>query len=114
MFSFDEELGAYAAELNGVEFVCDEPQDSYEEEARKLSKLYAEKLPEIIAFMLPGLQQFFGKVDPDELPRLLGKPTIDLGTFQMMYMEQTLDDTHIIELEYGDDFEEFSCFNIDG
>ena len=47
MFSFDEELGAYAAELNGVEFVCDEPQDSYEEEARKLSKLYAEKLPEI-------------------------------------------------------------------
>ena len=64
--------------------------------------------------MLPELQQVYGAVDKAKLPRLLGKPTINLSTFQIMYLEQTLDDTHIIEFEYGDDFEEFYYFNIDG
>lgn len=114
MFTFDEELDGYAAELNGVEFICDEPQDGYEEEARELSRLYYEKLPEMIEFMLPELRQVYGEVDKARLPQLLGKPTVNLTTFQIMYMEQTLDDSHIIEFEYGDNFEEFSCFSIDG
>ena len=114
MFKFDEERGEYVAELNGVEFVCDEPEDGYEAEAQKLSKLYFEKLPEMIEFMLPELQEVYGNIDQAALPQLLGKPTIDLTTYQIMYMEQTLDDAHIIELEYGDDFEEFYYFNIDG
>lgn len=114
MFKFDEEREEYVAELNGVEFICDEPQDGYEEEAQKLSELYLEKLPEMIEFMLPDLQQVYGEIDMDSLPQLLGKPTVNLDTFQIMYMEQTLDDTHILEFEYGDDFEEFFYFNIDG
>ena len=36
MFKFDEERDEYVAELNGVEFVCDEPEDGYEKEAQKL------------------------------------------------------------------------------
>ena len=64
--------------------------------------------------MLPELQQVYGAVDKAKLPWLLGKPTINLGTFQIMYLEQTLDDTHIIEFEYGYDFEGFYYFNIDG
>ncbi len=114
MFKFDEERDEYVAELNGVEFVCDEPQDDYEGEVQRLSELYFEKLPEMIEFMLPSLQQVYGEVDKAKLPQLLGKPTINLDTFQIMYLEQTLDGTHIIEFEYGDDFEEFFCFNIDG
>ena len=114
MFRFDEERDEYVAQLNGVELVCDEPQDGYEEEAQKLSKLYFEKLPEMIEFMLPELQQVYGEIDKAELPQLLGKPTINLSTFQIMYMEQALDDAHIIEFEYGEDFEEFFYFNIDG
>lgn len=114
MFKFDESRDEYVAQLNGVEFVCDEPQDDYEEEAQKLSKLYFEKLPKMIDFMLPELRQVYGEVDKAELSQLLGKPTINLSTFQIMYMEQTLDETHIIEFEYGDDFEEFYYFNIDG
>lgn len=114
MFKFDEEWDEYVAELNGVEFVCDEPEDGYEEEAQKLSKLYFEKLPEMIEFMLPELQQVYGDIDKSKLPQLLGKPTINLTTCQVMYMEQTLDDTHIIEFEYAGDFEGFEYFNIDG
>jgi len=114
MFKFDEERDEYVAELNGVEFVCDEPQDGDEEEAQKLSELYFEKLPEMIEFMLPELQKVYGEIDKAELPRLLGKPTIDLTACQIMYLEQTLDDIHIIEFEFSDDFEEFFYFNIDG
>ena len=114
MFKFDEERDEYVAQINGVEFVCDEPQDGYDEEAQKLSKLYFEKLPNMIEFMLPELQQVYGEVDKVKLPQLLGKPTINLSTFQIMYMEQTLDDCHVIEFEYGDDFEDFFYFNIDG
>lgn len=113
-FKFDEELDEYVAELNGVEFVCDEPQDSYKKEAQKLSKLYYEKLPEMIEFMLPELQQVYGEVEKAKLPQLLGKPTINLSTFQIMYAEQTLDDIHIIGFEYSDNFEEFFYFSIDG
>lgn len=114
MFKFDEERDGYVAELNGVEFICDEPQENYKNEAQKLSKLYIEKLPEMIEFMLPELQEIYGEVDKDKLLGLLGKPTINLSTFQIMYLEQTLDDSHIIEFEYCDDFKEFFYFNIDG
>lgn len=114
MFKFDEEREEYVAELNGVKFVCDEPEDGAEEEVQKLSKLYLKKQPEMIDFMLPELQQIYGDIDKAELLQLLGKPTINLTTCQIMYMEQTLDDSHIIEFEYGDDFSEFYYFNIDG
>ena len=114
MFKFDDERDEYVAELNGVEFVCDEPEDGDEEEAQKLSKLYFEKLPEMIEFMWPELQQVYRDIDKAKLPQLLGKPTINLTTCQIMYMEQALDDTHIIEFEYTDDFTGFECFNIDG
>ena len=80
MFKFDEERDEYVAELNGVEFVCDKPEDSFEEEAQKLSKLYFEKLPEMLEFMLPELQQVYGNIDKAKLPQLLGKPTINLTT----------------------------------
>ena len=107
MFKFDDERDEYVAELNGVEFVCDEPEDGDEEEAQKLSKLYFEKLPEMIEFMWPELQQVYGDIDKAKLPQLLGKPTINLTTCQIMYMEQALDDTHIIEFEYTYDFAVF-------
>jgi len=114
VFKFDEEREEYVAELNGVEFVCEELEDDCEAEAQKLSKLYFEKLPEMIEFMLPELEEIYGSVDKENLPELLGKPTVNLTTYQIMYMEHTLDDMHIIEFEYADDFAGFECFNIDG
>ena len=51
---------------------------------------------------LPELQQIYGNTDQAKLLQLLGKPTINLTTYQIMFMEQTLDGTHIIELEHDD------------
>ena len=80
-FKFDEERDQYVAQFKGVEFFCNEPQDDYKKEAQKLAKLYFEKLPKMIEFMLPELQEIYGDVDKDRLPGLLGKPTINLSTF---------------------------------
>jgi len=114
LFNFDEEREEYVAELNGVEFTCDEPEDGDEEEAQRLSELYFEKLPDMIDFMLPELRQVYGEIGRDELPELLGKPTINLTTCQIMYLEHELDADHIIEFEYDGDFDEFFYFSIDG
>ena len=40
---------------------------------------------------LPELQQIYGNTDQAKLLQLLGKPTINLTTYQIMFMEQTLD-----------------------
>ena len=68
----------------------------------------------MLEFMLPELQQVYGDINKAKLPQLLGKPTINLTAYQIMYMEQTLDDTHINEIEYAADFAGCECFNVDG
>ena len=49
LFSFDEEADAYTAVVNGVEFLCDDVEEGYDEEARRMAELYPEKLPEMVA-----------------------------------------------------------------
>lgn len=55
-----EERDEYVAGLNGVEFVCDEPEDGFVEEAQKLSKLYFEKLPKCSNLYCPNYSRFMG------------------------------------------------------
>ena len=43
MFHFDDDLEKYMVEIDGVAFACEEPREDYEEEARKLARLYGEK-----------------------------------------------------------------------
>ena len=109
----DEELGGYTAVLDGVAFFCDKVRDGYEAEARKLAALYPQKLPEILDFLIPEMEPIYGELDRASLPERLGRPTINLDTFQIQYLEQSLD-KHIIEFEYAGNFEEFFYFNIDG
>ena len=113
LFSFDEEADAYTAVVNGVEFLCDDVEEGYDEEARRMAELYPEKLPEILDFLIPQMQPIYGALDRAALPEQLGPPTIHLDTFKIQYLSQSLDE-HILEFEYTGDFEEFSYFNIDG
>jgi len=114
MFRYDEEQGFYLAEVNGLEFVSEEEPEFSEEEVRGLAKSYQEHLPRILDFMLPSLEGFYGKLDKTELPRLLGRPQIDLDTSQVAYCEHTLDETHVIGFEFYDDFETLENLSIDG
>jgi hypothetical protein len=44
----------------------------------------------------------------------LGKPTIDLDMCRLSYIEHTLDDVHIIDVEFSGVFEKLLCSAIDG
>lgn len=114
MFHFDDDLEKYMVEIDGVAFACEEPREDYEEEARKLARLYGEKQQALAEFLLPELQEIFEGVTAANLFQRLGKPIIDLSAFQIQYFDQTLDKGHIIQCEYDEDFEGFSCFSLDG
>ncbi len=114
MFQYSEEEERWLAEVNGIEFVSEEEPELSEEEVRGLAERYQENLPRILNFMLPSLEGFYGKLDKTELPRLLGRPQIDLDTSQVAYCEHTLDETHVIGFEFYDDFETLENLTIDG
>ena len=56
----------------------------------------------------------FGVSDTDIIQKALGKPQIDLDRSMIVYCEQTLDDIHIISVEFGELFTEFYYASIDG
>ena len=116
MFKHDEEWDACLAELNGIEFICEEPSEELEETAKRLAEVYEDRLPALAEFILEELETDgldFGPLTVPELTAALGKPQIDLDTSVIHYMEQTLDD-HVFDVEYDGDLEEFLIFTLDG
>ncbi len=118
MFKYSEEDSAYLAELNGIEFICEEPSGELEELAKRLAKRYEERLPALADFILEemeadGLIPAYGPLSAKELAAALGKPQIDLDQSAVHYLEQTLDG-HIFDVEFAGDLEEFLIFTIDG
>ena len=116
MINFDEELELYTTDIAGVIFTWEEePPKDAEEQAAAAAANYRERLPEIIAFMLPSLRQMYGEVTAEEAARKIGRPSIDLDAGQVSYCEQRFDDMHIFSFEFsGDDFQELDYLSIDG
>lgn len=114
IFVYDEEENIYSAKIDGIEFVCEEATAEFEKAAPALAKAYQAKLPQIVAFMLEDISDFFGATTEEQLINSLGTPQIDLDREVVTYLEHTLDDAHIIEIEYGGQFDEFYQVNIDG
>lgn len=114
LFEFDEKQKGYIAEIDSMRFYCEELKPEYEILAKELADSYEEKLPEIIEFMLPEIQEIFGDVSEEELMEAIGIPQIDLDREIISYLEQTLDDIHIIDVEFSGIFDEFFEVKIDG
>ena len=114
MFKYSEEDGAYLAELSGIEVVCEEPSGELEAAAKKLAELYEDRLPEIAAYILPGLENMFEGLTVEKLIADLGTPQIDLDVSTITYLEQTLDESHIFTLEFDGAMEELLEFTVDG
>ncbi len=113
MFHYSEEDGAYLAELDGIEFTCEEPSEECEALARVLAGRYEERLPDLAEFILEEAGGIFGPLTAEELTIHLGKPQIDLDRSCVTYLEQDLDD-HILEVEFEGELEEFLYFTMDG
>lgn len=114
LFVFDAEEGIHSAKIDGIEFVCEEIKPEFERSVPALAQAYPEKLPQIAAFILEDITEVFGDITEDDLIDALGTPQIDLDREVITYLEHTLDDAHIIEIEYGGLLDEFYGVSIDG
>lgn len=114
MFEYDEKYEEYSAEINGVKIVCEEVMVGYEEQAIRLAESYSRRLTDIAEFMLPDIVEMYGEMTRDDLIKKLGKPEIDLDGNMLSYFEHTLDEMHIIEMEFEGDFEKLFYLAIDG
>jgi len=114
MFKYNEKRKKYYAELDGIKFCCKELKAHYERYAFELATQYEVKLPEIVAFMLEDVSAIYGDLDIEQLTHSLGSPLIDLDREMICYLEHSLDNCHIIEVEFGGFFEHFYEVVIDG
>ena len=113
MFQYSEEYGAYLAELDGMEFICEEPSEEYEEQAKALAACYEERLTDLSEFMLEELDGVYGLLTADEFASGLGRPQFDLDRNCVTFLEHDFDD-HILEVEYEGQLEEFLILTMDG
>lgn len=113
-FSFDEEERAYTAEINKVRFICEEVQEDYEDTARDIAEVYEDKLPELADFILSDVGDIFGDITVEDVEDALGTPLIDLDRETVTYTDHTLDDMHIIEVEYEGILDDFLGVSVDG
>lgn len=116
MLEFNDALGAYTFETNGIIFSWDEePQENYENTAQIIAENYKTHLSKIIDFMLPDLKEVYGDLESGEVEEKLGKPIINIELGQVTYCEQLFDDVHIFSFEFLDnEFEKLQFFSIDG
>ena len=114
MFTYDKDDEVYIAEIEGLTFCCEEIQNGSEATVKKLVEAYQNRFSNIVSFMLPELEEFYGNLTIDEVVKNLGKATINLDNNQVTYAEQTLDNTHIFCYEFDDNFNELYYFSIDG
>ena len=113
---FDEKLGQFKFENNGLIFAWDEePDEEISGVVEMLTENYYLHLDDIVHFMLTDLQQVYGDVDIETVKDKLGKPIIDYENGKVTYVEQSFDDIHVFEFEFLDDaFEKLQYFSIDG
>ena len=64
--------------------------------------------------MLSDIKEMFEINDVEIIRNSLGNPLIDLDNNRLSYLEQTLDDIHIIDVEFDGIFENFYEVSIDG
>lgn len=114
VFNFDEKNKQYKAIINNIIFVCKEIKPQCEQYAKDLANNYDKKILDIIKYMLSDIEEMFGINDVEIIRNSLGNPLIDLDNNRLSYLEQTLDDMHIIDVEFDGIFEKFYDVSIDG
>lgn len=114
IFTFDEKNKQYKAIINNIAFVCKEIKPEYEQYAKDLANNYDKKILDIIQYMLSDIEEMFGINDVEIIKNSLGNALIDLDNNRLSYLEQTLDDMHIIDVEFDGIFEKFYDVSIDG
>ena len=109
------DLGEYEMKIKGIRFVCEEPDEGFEDAAEKIAECYKARLSAIAQFLLDnGIEECFGELTPEQIVKSLGAPIIDLSAGTVLYADHGFDDDSIIEFEFDGILEEFDYLSIDG
>ena len=104
--------------INGIEFECKEFDNKIESYVRDLASKYNSAVERIVDYMRDDdeFMVFYGNIGKEELTKSLNLPKIRVfpGYGVIEYLNHTLDDEHIISLEFTNVFENLSYLAIDG
>ena len=114
IFVFDENNDTYVTTINDITFVCEQYNANYDQLAQQLANAYEKKISFIIDFMLPDIKAMFDIDDKEIIKQSLGKPQTDIQRNVITYLEHTLDQMHIIDVEFDGIFDCFYYTTIDG
>ena len=113
-FKYSEKFKILEAEIHGIRFVCDEIDVDKEMKAFELAYFYRKKLKVFVNGMMDEIVSFYGEMSKEDVIKSLGIPTIDLDNDIITYTEHTLDDIHVIDVEFRGIFDEILETRIDG
>lgn len=100
---------------DGITVILEEDCKNPEKVFDEYLKLYNEKRPELLKFVLEnGLVECYGEMDLDTVKEKLGNPTINVSLNEISFCDNTFDGEHIISFEYADGFKKFYHFRMDG
>ena len=114
LFKYDEKAGKLAAEIHEVRFECEKIDYNIEMKAYEYANFYRKRLKNLVTQMMDELAAFYGEMSAEEVIESLGKPLIDLDNRIITYTEHTLDDVHIIDVEFEGILEKVLEVRIDG
>lgn len=114
LFSYQDKYDAFLAEIDGVRISCSDGAEEKEILAKEIARAYGKKISDLAEFMLGEVCRMYGDMSLQDLIGALGVPLIDLDREIISYLEHTLDDYHIIDVEYSGVLDEFYEVIIDG
>lgn len=122
MFIYDKKHNQYVAKINNIEFCIDKlPTEMELVYITTISNCYEENLYKIANYMLKdnSFKEFFNcnNMLAQELIEKLNTPTITIineNLVNITYCNHTLDNIHIISLEFMGVFEKLAYLSIDG
>ena len=102
-------------EAENLIFTWDKEPENVEEITKPMIEAYKKNLNNIAEEIFKEAKDIFGVQSVEQLVEKLGRPTIDTENGTISYCEHTMDDVHIIDVEFADDgFSKIQFVSIDG
>lgn len=114
LFVFDKAEECYVATINSIKFECDDLEEISEEYIQELADAYQTKVETIAEHIMDDIKDFYEDITVEELVDALGAPIIRPDVGVITYIEHSLDDCHIIDVEFDGIFDPLTYVTIDG
>ena len=102
-------------EAENLIFEWDKEPENVEETVKPMIEAYKKNLNHIAEEIFKEVKDIFSVQSVEQVVEKLGRPTIYAENGMITYCEHTMDDVHIIDVEFADDnFSKVQFVSIDG